>query len=89
MPRKPCDPTPAPVDPVPAERGCLKCGVEMEPIETGPEGPPVEDLQLCPACYLVTWSDQDGMHVRQGVPVKKGANPPSEPPWGNGKTEEC
>jgi hypothetical protein len=54
---------------------CPKCGVEMEPIEIAVEGLPVEQLQLCPGCYLVTWSDQDGLHVRQGVPMKNGVNP--------------
>jgi hypothetical protein len=39
------------------------------------EGPALQNLQLCPACYLVTWTDHDGPHVRQGVPMKPGADP--------------
>lgn len=61
----------------------------MEPIEIGVEGPPLEQLQLCPSCYLVTWSDQHGLHVRQGVPAKKGSSRGSEAGWWVGKPEEC
>jgi hypothetical protein len=48
----------------------------MEPIESGAEGPPLKELQLCPGCYLVMWRDEDGFQVRQGVPMKKGAEDP-------------
>jgi hypothetical protein len=51
----------------------------MEPIEIGLEGPPLQQLQLCPRCYLVTWSDQDGLHVQQGLPVKISLEPRIEP----------
>jgi len=50
---------------------CPKCGAEMEPIDNVAEGPTVEDLRLCPKCYLVTWHDETGFQSRQGVPVKK------------------
>jgi len=53
------------------ENRCPKCGSETESIAVGEEGPPVEQLQLCPRCYLVTWTDQKGLHSSQGVPVKK------------------
>jgi hypothetical protein len=60
----------------------------MEPIDIEVEGLPLQGLQLCPGCYLVTWTDKDGPHVRQGVPMRAGVNPselglgeprPSEP----------
>ena len=70
MPPNNCDPALTPVDPAGGDHECPKCGVEMEPIEIGVEGLPLQELQLCPGCYLVTWSDQDGPHVRQGVPMK-------------------
>jgi len=37
----------------------------------GRGGPRCSNLQLCPKCYLVTWTDQDGLHLRQGVPMGK------------------
>jgi Zn-finger nucleic acid-binding protein len=74
MPRKNFDPSLTPTNPQFGEHACPKCGVEMEPIEIGVEGLPIEQLELCPGCYLVTWIDRDGLHVRQGVPVKKGAS---------------
>jgi hypothetical protein len=89
MPRKDYDPAPTPVDPILAGDGCPKCGVEMEPIETGVEGPPLQQLQLCPRCYLVTWSDQDGLHVQQGVPINKSVNLRRKPEWLVGEPEEC
>ena len=54
-------------------RACPNCGTEMEPIETGAEGLPFEQLGLCPECYLVVWDDAAGAHFRQGVPVKVGS----------------
>jgi hypothetical protein len=68
---------------------CPKCGAAMEPIEIGVEGLPIEQLQLCPGCYLVTWSDRDGLHVRQGVPMKPGVDPRSQPRLLEGEPEEC
>jgi hypothetical protein len=52
--------------------GCPKCGSEMEPIDIAVEDLPVRQLRLCPECYLVTWMDETGFQVRQGVPMKKG-----------------
>ncbi len=69
MPRNNCDPAPIPTDPESGDQWCPKCGVEMEPIESHLEGLPLQQLQLCPGCYLVMWSDLDGLHVRQGVPM--------------------
>jgi len=89
MPQKNYDPTSAPGDPAVGDQVCPKCGAEMEPIEMGAEGLAVQHLQLCPSCYLVTWSDQDGLHVRQGVPMGKGINPSGEPGWLAGEPEEC
>jgi hypothetical protein len=94
MPQNNCDPTRTPGNPELGDHGCPKCGVEMEPIEIGVEGPPLEHLQLCPGCYLVTWSDEAGLHLRQGVPMKNGVSSeiqPSEtqPVWLSGEPEEC
>ena len=89
MPQNNCDPALSPVDPGLGDHTCPKCGVEMEPIDIGVEGPPLQELQLCPGCYLVMWSDKDGLHVRQGVPMKKGVNLPSEPTGMAGEPAEC
>ena len=89
MPRKNGDPMLIPVDSARGDHGCPKCGVEMESIEIGVEGLPLQQLQLCPGCYLVTWRGQDGLHVRQGVPVKRGVNLLREPTWLVGEPEEC
>jgi hypothetical protein len=48
---------------------CPHCGTEMEPIDNGAG---FDHLRLCPDCYLVAWNDQDGLQLRQGVPVKTG-----------------
>jgi uncharacterized protein with PIN domain len=88
MPPKNCDPVLPPANPAIEASRCPKCGGEMEPIEVGVEGLPLQDLQLCPGCYLVTWSDQDGPHVRQGVPMKKGARPHGAPSLAS-EPEEC
>jgi hypothetical protein len=45
----------------------------MEPIESTIEELPVQELQLCPHCYLVIWRDAAGFQIRQGVPMKKDA----------------
>ena len=82
-------------DPTLDDRLCPKCGAEMESIEMGAEGLALQKLQLCPDCYLVTWTDQDGPHVRQGVPVQPGSEPRSEPGYRGeptpsaGEPEEC
>jgi hypothetical protein len=67
---------------------CPKCGVEMERIETNAEGPKVEELQLCPKCYLVTWSDQDGLHFRQGFAMNR-TQPSTASPWLSGDPKDC
>jgi hypothetical protein len=88
MPPNSCDPELTPADHVFGDRKCPKCGAETEPIDVEVEGLPVDDLQLCPGCYLVIWRDRDGLHVRQGVPMKKGALR-AEPPWLNGDPKDC
>jgi hypothetical protein len=86
---------PVPVDPAFAESVCPKCGMETEPIESGAEGPALQHLELCPHCYLVTWSDEHGLHVRQGVPMKEGvpvdksAASGNVAEWISGEPEEC
>jgi hypothetical protein len=82
------------IDPQLAEHKCPKCGAEMEPIDANVEGLPLQELELCPGCYLVTWTDQDGPHFRQGVPWKTGEARPGEPNpsdqgWSPGEPEEC
>ena len=89
MPPNDWDPASAPADSALSDRACPKCGVEMEPIDAGPEGPPLQQLQLCPGCYLVMWKDQDGLHVRQGVPMKAGVDPRAEPNWLAGEPKDC
>ena len=90
MPPKNYDPALLPVDSAGEDHRCPKCGVEMEPIEVGVEGLPVQELQLCPGCYLVTWSDQDGLQIRQGVPMKKGADSGlGKGSLAGGPAEEC
>ena len=61
---------PAADDAVVRDDVCPKCGSEMEPIEITEQGPPFQQLHLCPACYLVMWRDPEGIHIRQGVPVR-------------------
>jgi hypothetical protein len=61
----------------------------MEPIESHVEGLPLQHLQLCPGCYLVMWSDQDGIHVRQGVPMTEGAGPVGDATRLVGEPTEC
>jgi hypothetical protein len=84
-----CDPEPIPAESSLGDRRCPKCGAEMEPIDIGVEGLALEELQLCPGCYLVTWTDQDGPHVRQGVPMKSGVQPREDSGWLPGEPEEC
>jgi hypothetical protein len=89
MPPNNYDPAPTPVNPTLGEHRCPKCDVEMEPIETAADGPALQQLELCPSCYLVTWSDQAGLHVRQGVPMNNSSDPHSAPPWQAGEPEKC
>jgi hypothetical protein len=89
MPPNNCDPAVTPVESTPGDDLCPKCGVEMEPIDIAVEGLPLQKLQLCPGCYLVTWSDQNGLHFRQGIPVKKGMNPTGECVEPAAEPKEC
>jgi hypothetical protein len=89
MPPNSYDPKPEPAEPIPADLKCPKCDVEMEPIDIEVEGLPLQNLQLCPDCYLVTWSDQDGLHLRQGLPVKAGDRPPNDQAWMVGDPQKC
>lgn len=91
MPQNNRDAAPPPVDPEVGNRQCPKCGAEMEPIDIGVAGLPIRQLQLCPSCYLVTWSDRDGLHARQGVPMKPGSGSETGPvsEWLPGEPEEC
>lgn len=57
---------------------CPKCATDMEAIHSDVEGLNVQHLQLCPDCYTVIWSDQEGLHVRQGVPVRNIADDGSD-----------
>ena len=50
---------------------CPKCGAQMEPIEVAVEALRIEQLRLCPDCYLVEWSDATGGRIEQGIPVPK------------------
>jgi hypothetical protein len=89
-----CDPESTAPDPSLDDRRCPKCGEETEPIEVGAEGLAVQELQLCPNCYLVTWTDDAGPHVRQGIPVDPAIDPLSEADesrsmWLPGEPEEC
>jgi hypothetical protein len=58
-----------------ARTPCPHCGAEMEPIDNGAEGAAFHQLRLCPECYLVVWNDEDGLQLRQGVPVRTGHEP--------------
>jgi uncharacterized protein with PIN domain len=90
MPPNNCDPEHTTADPTPADERCPKCGSEMEPIDSSVEGLPVQHLQLCPRCYLVMWRDRDGLHVRQGVPMRAGSTSTSMVPGGLvGEPTEC
>ena len=90
MPPNNCDPVPTTPDPF-DERRCPKCGEETESIEVGIEGLAIQELQLCPNCYLVTWNDQDGPHVRQGIPVDNALSDADVSASGllPGEPEEC
>jgi hypothetical protein len=89
MPQSNFDPKLSTADPEQDESKCPKCGVEMERIETRAGGPQVRELQLCPQCYLVTWRDQDGLHLRQGVAMNRGAQPPTASPWLTSDPKDC
>jgi hypothetical protein len=68
-----------PADPFRKDSECPKCGAEMEQIEVALEELPIQQLQLCPKCYVVTWRDDGGLHAQQGFPVKKGHGPLAGP----------
>jgi len=78
-----------PLGPALTDEDCPKCGAETEPIEIVVEGLALRQLQLCPKCYLVTWSDETGFHSRQGVPMKPGFNPGPEPQMLGRETRVC
>ncbi len=69
MPRSNCNPAPTSGDSSDNE-SCPKCGALMEPIDSHVEGLPLRRLQLCPSCSLVTWEDENGFQIRQGIPVR-------------------
>jgi hypothetical protein len=54
----------------------------MEPIDIAVEGLALDQLRLCPSCYLVAWNDEKGMQTRQGVPVRENANLSGRPKKG-------
>jgi hypothetical protein len=89
MPPNNCDLAATPLDPALAEQACPKCGVAMEPIEMAVEGLPLQELQLCPSCYLVMWSDEEGIHARQGVPMERDVHPRAEPGLVVGEPKKC
>lgn len=89
MPPNNCDPAPTPLSADVQEQHCPKCGAQMEPIDSDVEGLRLQHLQLCPGCYLVMWSDQDGMHVRQGVPMKGASEPIGDAIRLVGEPTEC
>lgn len=89
MPPNNCDLAPTRPNPAPEERACPKCGTPMEPIEIAVEGLPLQELQLCPGCYLVMWSDEDGIHARQGVPMERDVRPSAEPGLVVGEPKKC
>ena len=77
------------VDPASANDGCPKCGAEMEPIEVAVEELPIQQLHLCPSCYLVIWSDREGPHFRQGVPMSETVSLREKGDLSVGEPEKC
>ena len=69
MPPNNCDHEATLLEASSEDRRCPKCNITMEPIDSSVEGPPLQDLQLCPGCYLVMWHDENGFQTRQGVPM--------------------
>ena len=67
----------------------------MEPIDIvvdglkGADGLPLQHLQLCPGCYLVTWSDREGPHFRQGVPMSETVSLREKGDLSVGEPEKC
>ena len=61
----------APVAALHDDNNCPKCGATMEIIDVQVETLPLNEVHLCPSCYVVTWLDDTGFQVRQGVPVTK------------------
>ena len=72
MPRNNCDPADKPIGLAWGDEACPKCGTEMEPIDIAVKDLPLRRLHLCPECFLVTWIDDTGFQIRQGVPMKNG-----------------
>lgn len=46
---------------------CPRCGATMEEIENGFDELPLEQMRLCPSCYLVAWRDDAGEQFGQGT----------------------
>jgi hypothetical protein len=63
-----------PHEEIPRTTGVQNAALKWSQSRAGAEGQALQQLQLWPACYLVIWSDQDGLHVRQGVPMINGTN---------------
>ena len=89
MPQNNCDPALTLFNPVRCDDACPKCAIAMEPIEIDVEGLALEQLRLCPGCYLVTWIDHDEYHVRQGVAMRRGFHFGGEREWLAGQPKEC
>ena len=53
------------------QKGCPRCGSEMELVDIAERNLPVDRVSLCPGCYLVTWNDGYGLRVAQGIPLSK------------------
>ena len=71
------------------DRLCPHCGSDMEKIDSGRERV-LHDLQLCPGCYLVTWTDIAGIHMRQGIPAAQDGRPPAAArQWFVGDPKPC
>ena len=54
----------------------------------------MKHVRLCPQCYLVTYTDEHGLHLRQGVPMKDGAPASADssgkvPTWTAGEPQDC
>ena len=89
MPQNDGNPPRNPSGTAAADDACPKCGVEMESIESGVDSLAMHQLRLCPGCYLVTWCDPEGIHLRQGVPMKNGVDARRVATWFAGEPQKC
>ena len=71
MPLNNYDPEGRLVGAVLGHEDCPKCGTLMETVEVEVEELPIQQLRLCPECYLVTWNDENGFQSRRVFPRKK------------------